>query len=202
MATRVRAGDLRERPASVAAAVTVLAYAVVIGTFLGLVPVYPEISRETSTMLSHAIAVVNAATIGCLVVGWRRIRRGRVAAHRRAMIAAVALILVFLLLYLIRVGGGGTKHFLGPDAVTGIYLFMLVVHIALSILAVPLVLYALLLGLTHSAAELRMTSHARVGRIAAAVWILSLALGLVTYAMLEHLYGAEYVATVLSPALG
>jgi len=59
---------------------------------------------------------------------------------------------------------------------------------------VPVVLYALLLGLTHTPAELReSTAHKRVGRVAASAWILSLTLGVVTYVLLNHVYGYEFV---------
>jgi putative membrane protein len=47
------------------------------------------------------------------------------------------------------------------------------------------------LGLTHTPAELRDTSHARVGRIAVAAWSLSLFLGVVTYVLLNHVYSWE-----------
>ncbi|MCL7419100.1 MAG: DUF420 domain-containing protein, partial [Halalkalicoccus sp.] len=67
------------------------------------------------------------------------------------------------------------------------------IHIVLSVLAVPLVLYAIVLGLTHTPGELTETRHAAVGRLAAGTWILSLSLGVVTYVMLNHLYAAEFV---------
>ena len=181
---------------------TLLGYGIVLGTFVDLLPVYPSIDLTTSTRLSHAIALVNAMTVISLVAGWRWIRRGQVDAHRAAMGTAFALILLFLVLYLTRVGGGGTKEFVGPPIVTYLYLAMLAIHILLSVVAVPLVLYALLLGLSHTPAELRTSPHARFGRLAAGTWLVSLLLGLVTYLMLEHLYTWEYVAAILWPLLG
>jgi putative membrane protein len=79
---------------------------------------------------------------------------------------------------------------------------MLAVHIVLSVVSVPVVLYALVLGLTHSPAELREeTPHRRVGRIAASAWILSLSLGVVTYLLLNHVFDWRFVdaAAVLLP---
>jgi putative membrane protein len=73
------------------------------------------------------------------------------------------------------------------------YIGMLAVHILLSVLAVPLVIYALVLGLTHSPAELRDSLHPRVGRVAAATWILSLALGVITYVLLNHVYSYRFM---------
>ncbi len=66
---------------------------------------------------------------------------------------------------------------------------MLAVHVILSAISVPVVVHAVVLGLTHSVPELRESAHARVGRIAVAAWGLSLFLGLVTYVMLNHIYG-------------
>jgi hypothetical protein len=62
------------------------------------------------------------------------------------------------------------------------------VHILLSVVAVPAVIFPVVLGLTHSPAELAETAHARVGRITVAAWSLSLFLGVVTYFMLNHIY--------------
>ncbi len=185
----------RERPLAVAAFLTAIGYTLVIGTFLGVVDLYPEISLETVTLLSHAIAVINTITTILLVLGWRWARRHEFEKHRLAMVGAFLLILVFLVLYLLKIGGGGTKEFVGPTLVTYGYLLMLAVHIVLSIVAVPLVLYALVLGITRSIPEVRETSHAKVGRIAAGAWILSLVLGVVTYLMLEHFYAWEYAVS-------
>ncbi|PSQ09892.1 DUF420 domain-containing protein, partial [Halobacteriales archaeon QS_7_68_65] len=49
-------------------------------------------------------------------------------------------------------------------------------------------IYPVVLGLTHTPAELAETAHARIGRIAVASWSLSLFLGVVTYFLLNHVY--------------
>jgi putative membrane protein len=92
-------------------------------------------------------------------------------------------------MYLVKVGGGFEKSINATGAVYYAYLAMLAVHILLSAVSVPVVLHAVVLGLTHSPAELRETVHARVGRVAAAAWSLSLFLGIVTYGLLNHVYG-------------
>ncbi len=176
---------------------SIIGYALVIGTFVLDLPIYPELSQSQVNVFSHTIALINLATTICLVAGWYWIRAGEVDKHRKAMTASFALILLFLVFYLTRVGGGeGTKVFQGPELVTIAYQAMLGIHILLSILAVPLVLFAILLGLTHTPAELRETAHARVGRIAAGTWLLSLVLGVVTYLMLDHIYEYEFAMLV------
>lgn len=202
MATTTPKRRVKDNPRAATTVLTVLGYVLVLGTFAGLVPIYPELSRATTDLLSHAIAVVNTVALGALLLGWRWIRRGEVRKHRTAMLTAFACILAFLALYLLKVGGGGEKTIAVSGPIYYAYLAMLAVHIVLSVVAVPVVVHAVVLGLTHTPTELRDTAHARVGRIAAAAWGLSLALGIVTYLMLNHIYGVdEYLATTLGLVL-
>ncbi|QFU83034.1 DUF420 domain-containing protein [Natronorubrum aibiense] len=193
MATATARRRLRERPIGATILLTIVGYALVIGTFVLDIPIYPDLTIAQINLLTHAIAVINAAATVLLVAGWYWIRAGEVEKHRLAMVGAFTLILLFLVVYLVRVGGGGEKYFVGPDLYYYAYLAMLAIHILLSIVAVPVVLYALILGLTHTPAELRNTVHAKVGRIAAGSWILSLVLGVVTYVMLNHIFSYEFM---------
>ena len=123
------------------------------------------------------------------------------------MLTAFGLIMLFLVLYVWKVGGGFEKAFVGPTLVMYVYWALLAVHILLSVVSVPVVLHAVVLGLTHSPAELRDTVHPRVGRFAVAAWTLSLFLGVVTYILLNRIYGWERVQLstavilVLGPAI-
>jgi putative membrane protein len=200
MATADAPGVAKAHPRATALVLTVLGYGLVLGTFAGVVPqgVYPDLTLAQVNLLSHAIAAVNTVTTCLLVAGWYFVRTDQVKRHAAAMTSSFVLILVFLVMYLTKVGGGGTKEFVGPTLPYYAYLAMLAVHILLSVLAVPVVLYALVLGLTHSPAELRETNHRRVGRVAAASWILSLALGVVAYVLLNHVYGWEFVAAAVT----
>lgn len=194
-ATEVRQWT-RERPRAVTVGLSVLGYAVVAAAFSGILPV-PSLERETVILFADLIALVNSVTLLTLLAGLLFIRRGQIRRHRAAMLTAFGLILLFLVLYLWKVGGGFEKSIviqagapLGESAglVRGAYLGMLAIHILLSILAVPVVLHAVVLGLTHDVSELPQTLHPRVGRLAVAAWSLSLFLGVVTYFMLNHVY--------------
>jgi putative membrane protein len=191
-------GRARHRPRAAVAILSVLGYALVIGTFTGAIPgtVFPDLTNAQVNLFSHAIAAINTTATVLLALGWKWIREGRVEQHRKAMGSAFGLIMVFLVLYLWKIGGGGTKELVGaPDPVYYAYLLMLAVHIVLSVVAVPVVLYALVLGLTHSPRELRQeTPHKRVGRIAAGSWILSLSMGVLTYVILNWIYTYEFAA--------
>lgn len=181
------------------AVVSVVGYVLVIGAFAGLIP-FPEIAEDTVNLLADAIAVVNTVALGFLLLGVWFIRHGEVRKHRAAMLTAFSLILLFLVLYLTKVGGGFEKsivieegQFLAAysEVVRPVYLGMLAIHILLSIISVPVVLHAVVLGLTHTPNELRETIHPTVGRIAVTAWTLSLALGVITYFLLNHVYSWE-----------
>lgn len=197
MATARVGGPMRDHPIVATVILSIVGYGLVVGTFVGLVPksVFPDVSLSQVNRLADAIAVINTTATVLLVAGWRWIRRDEVRKHAAAMIGAFVLILAFLVLYLMKIGGGGTKEFVGPQLVFYAYAAMLAIHIILSIVAVPVVVYALVLGITHTQAELRtQTPHRRVGRIAAGSWILSLTLGVVTYVLLNHVYDWTFAA--------
>lgn len=177
----------RANPLLATGVISLVGYGLVAGVFAGALP-FPRIGRDTVILLSDLIAVVNSAALVALLAGWRFIRRGDVRRHRAAMLASFGLILLFLVLYLWKVGGGFEKSLVAPAGVKLVYLAMLGVHLVLSVVAVPVVVYAVVLGLTRSPAELRETNHARVGRVAVAAWAVSLALGLCTYVLLNHVY--------------
>jgi putative membrane protein len=197
MAAASARGSVKDHPLAVTGVLSVVGYVFVLGTFAGVVDLFPPIGEETVLLFSDAIAVVNSLALIALLVGYGLIRRGDVWRHRAAMLTAFTLILAFLVLYLWKVGGGFEKaiviresQFLGTYAgiIEPIYLAMLAIHILLSAVAVPVVIYPVVLGLTHTPAELAETAHARVGRIAVASWSLSLFLGVVTYFLLNHVY--------------
>ncbi|MUW14607.1 DUF420 domain-containing protein [Halorubrum sp. CBA1125] len=194
----------KQRPGAITALLTVVGYGAVGGVFL--VPefqaLFPDLTRETVDLLAHAIAAVNTVAIVTLSLGWYWIRNGEVKKHAAAMTTSFVLILCFLGMYLPKVAGGGTKLFVGPQNVYYAYLAMLAVHIILSVISVPVVLYALVLGLTHTERELRTeTPHRTVGRIAASAWLLSLVLGVVTYLLLNHVYDSTFEAAEAAAVL-
>jgi len=180
---------VRTHPRAVTAVLSVVGYALVVGAFAGLQ--FPRLSDAVVLLLGDIIAVVNALALTALLAGYRFIREGDVSRHRRAMLAAFGLILLFLVLYLSKIGGGFTKAIdpATPDPAKYAYWGMLAVHVFLSVVAVPVVLHAVVLGLSHTPAELRDTVHPRVGRVAVAAWSLSLFLGVLTYILLNHVFG-------------
>ncbi|MFC7141974.1 DUF420 domain-containing protein [Halosimplex aquaticum] len=183
--------NVREHVPAVSGILSVAALALVFAAALQAIPqaLLPRAPDAVLHAIPHLNAAVSAAAIGAIVVGWRAIRRGDVAGHRRAMLATTALFALFLAAYLYRVALLGPTKFSGPPLVEGaIYPAVLAIHIVLAIVSVPLVIYVLLLAVTRSVPELRETRHPTVGRVAAALWLVSFSLGVVVYLMLYVLF--------------
>jgi putative membrane protein len=138
--------------------------------------------------IPHVNAVISSVAFVVVAASWRAIRRGNVERHRTGMLTGVGLFGTFLALYLYRVALVGPSEFEGPAVVEQfVYYPVLAVHVLLAVVCIPLLYYVLLLALTRPASDLPATDHARVGRVAAPLWLTSFGLGVVVYLLLYAL---------------
>jgi putative membrane protein len=188
MQLRARARDhVRE----LTAVLTAVSLALVFGAALGAVPqsTLPRASDAVLAAIPHVNAAVSTVAIVTILFGVRAIRRGDWRRHRTLMLVSLVLFVGFLALYLYKVSIQGPAPFPGPDTVYRfVYLPTLAIHVVLAVVCLPLLYYVVLLALTRPVAELRRTSHARIGRVAAALWLVSFVLGNVVYAFLYVVY--------------
>lgn len=134
--------------------------------------------------IPHVNAAISVTAISTIALGWRAARRGQYWRHRRLMLAAFALFVGFLALYLWKVAVKGPQPFPGSGLAELAYLAVLGVHMLLAIVCIPLLYYVILLAWTHRISEIPGTNHRRVARIAAPLWVLSFLLGMVVYVLL------------------
>src|SRR6201989_94562 len=86
-------------------------------------------------------ALFNGLSAIALITGFLLIRRKRVAAHRAAMLTAVAFSTLFLVSYITNHWRHGDMRFPGPHTAIWIaYIAILISHILLSVVALPMVL--------------------------------------------------------------
>ncbi|MWV64831.1 DUF420 domain-containing protein [Halorubrum sp. JWXQ-INN 858] len=173
------------------AVLSVVSLAAVFGAVGGAIPsgALPRASDATLAAIPHLNAAISATAIVTIALGWRAIGRGDVRRHRAFMLASFGLFVAFLVGYLYRLVLVGTADFPGPEAVyTFVYLPFLAVHILLAIVCLPFVFYALLLASTRPAEALSRTRHAQAGTVAAALWVVSFAMGIGVYLLLHHVY--------------
>ncbi len=180
----------RERVRELTAVLSVLSLAIVFGTAGGFVPdgSLPRIDGLV-TVIPHLNAALSALALVTIGFGVRAIKRKNVTRHRAGMVTTTLLFLGFLALYLYRIALEGPSEFPGPETVYQfVYLPTLAIHILLAVLSIPFVYYVLLLAVTRPVSAIRDSSHARIGRVAATLWAVSFALGIVVYLMLYVLF--------------
>jgi uncharacterized membrane protein YozB (DUF420 family) len=127
-------------------------------------------------------AVLNAASATLLLTGWRLIRRRRVEAHRRAMLAAVASSTLFLVSYLVYHAQVGSVRFRGTGVLRVVYFTILISHTLLAAAIVPLVLLTMVRAL-----QARFDRHRRLARVTFPLWCYVSVTGVVIYWMLYRL---------------
>ena len=133
--------------------------------------------------LPHVLAVLNGATIACLALGLALIRAGRRDAHRAAMLAAVAVSVAFLTVYLIYHFNAGLAKFGGEGWIRPAYFSLLIAHVIGAIVITPLVPMTLWRALTGS-----FERHRRLARWTWPLWMFVAVSGIVVYVMAVHMF--------------
>lgn len=124
-------------------------------------------------------ASLNALSAALLVAGYRAIRDGERERHRNLMVAAVVVSTVFLASYLTRVALTGTHRFPGEGPLRWLYLAILLSHTVLAVVAAPMALRTLFLGLKG-----RFADHRAVARFTFPVWLYVSVTGVLVYLLL------------------
>jgi len=132
-------------------------------------------------------ATLNATSALLLLTGRYFIGRGRMAAHRAAMIAAFATSSLFLISYLAyhytlyHYAHSASKHFQGQGWSRPLYFTILISHTILAIVIVPLILVTL-----SRALRKRFDRHRAIARWTFPLWLYVSVTGVIVYFMLYH----------------
>jgi uncharacterized membrane protein YozB (DUF420 family) len=135
-------------------------------------------------LLPTVNAILNALAACLLVRGRWLIRRGRVAEHRRTMLAAFATSALFLVLYVLHkwLRGFESTSFQAEGAARVAYLAMLFSHVTLAMAVPPLALVLISRGLRGE-----IERHRRLARVAWPIWIYVSLTGVLIYLLLYPL---------------
>ncbi len=126
-------------------------------------------------------ACLNATSAVLLACGYRFIRRGDVARHKRCMIAACVTSAIFLASYVTYHLQAGSTRFPGTGALRAAYLALLVSHVVLAAAIVPLAITTIVLALRGSFAK-----HRRIARVTFPIWMYVSVTGVLVYLILYH----------------
>ena len=124
-------------------------------------------------------ATLNASSGTCLVIAWVLIKRRRIQAHRRMMIAAFATSTLFLISYVVYHANAGSRPYHGTGWLRALYFSILIPHVLLAAAVVPLALVTLRRGLRRD--DIR---HRRIARITLPIWLFVSVTGVIVYLML------------------
>jgi len=124
-------------------------------------------------------ASLNGASAVFLLSGRVLISKGRIAAHRACMLAAVVASALFLCCYLFFHFKVGNILFLGQGWARPVYFAILITHVTLAIVIVPMAIITLSRGL-----KARYDKHRAIARWTWPLWMYVSLTGVLVYFML------------------
>lgn len=136
----------------------------------------------TVTDLPALNASLNATSFVLLITGWFLIRSGRREAHKRCMIAALAVSTMFLTSYVIYHLNVGSVPFQKTGWIRTLYFAVLIPHVILAVVIVPMVLITVSRALSS-----RFDKHKQIARITLPLWLYVSVTGVIVYLMLYRM---------------
>ncbi len=136
-------------------------------------------------MFSHAAlnATLNGTSAILLAGGYAAIRNGKIAIHKKFMIAAFAVSTVFLISYLAYHYQVGHIRFQGQGWIRPVYFTLLISHTILAIVIVPLILITL-----RRAWLEKFDKHRIIARWTFPLWMYVSVTGVIVYLLLYIVY--------------
>ncbi|MEN3041007.1 MAG: DUF420 domain-containing protein [Bacteroidia bacterium] len=141
-----------------------------------------DIGIDTS-FIPRLNALINTSVSILLIVGYFLIRRKQVALHRKVMLVALGLSILFLVSYVLYHLTHEEVRFGGTGWIKTVYLFILISHIGLSVFVVPLALFTI-----YPALLSRYHDHRRLARWTFPIWLYVSVTGVLVYVFLSPYY--------------
>lgn len=148
---------------------------------------------EWVTWLPTVNASLNGLATILLMVGYLLVRRmpvetdlwqKRMEAHKRVMLSAFGVSVIFLVCYLVYHAYAGSKPFEGTGLIRPIYFAILITHIVLAAAVPVLALMTIYRGLKG-----QWERHKRIARLTFPIWLYVSITGVIIYLMLYHWNG-------------
>lgn len=127
-------------------------------------------------------ASLNALAAILLILGYILIRQGRREAHRKAMLAAFATSVAFLICYLVYHFQVGSVRFQKTGLARTVYFAILISHTILAAAVPPLAIVTL-----SRALKARFPAHRAIARWTLPIWLYVSVTGVVVYWMLYRM---------------
>ncbi len=135
------------------------------------------------SFLPPIYATINGITALVLVSAVVAIKKGNKQLHQRLMTLAIALSLVFLVMYVAYHMTSDSTKFGGEGFIRLVYFFLLLSHILLSIAVIPLVLITYVRALAA-----KFDQHKKIAKITFPIWLYVAVTGVIVYIMIAPYY--------------
>jgi len=123
-------------------------------------------SESIGELLPHLTTLFNATSALFLGAGFVLIKRGKIEAHKKCMLAAFSCSVLFLVLYLTRYALTGDHPYPGDGPARNFYLILLFTHVSLAAIVPFMAMRTLYLGLKG-----QHEAHRRWGRRTFPIWM-------------------------------
>lgn len=138
---------------------------------------------EPLTMLPSIYAGINGLTAIVLIVAVVAIKNKNRKLHENLMKFAIALSVMFLVMYVAYHMTSDSTKFGGEGAVKYIYYFILITHILLSVVIIPFVLITYVRAITNN-----IERHKKIAKITFPLWLYVAVTGVIVYFMISPYY--------------
>ncbi|MFN7014026.1 MAG: DUF420 domain-containing protein [Bacteroidia bacterium] len=135
------------------------------------------------TFLPALNAFLNGTTSVLLIAAFIAIKNKNIELHRKLMLSAVGLSVLFLLSYITYHATSEPTIYGGEGALKSIYYFVLISHIILAAVIVPLVLISFVRALSE-----KFDKHRKIARITLPLWLYVTITGVIVYLMIAPYY--------------
>jgi putative membrane protein len=134
-------------------------------------------------VFAKANAVINSAVAMLLIAGLLAVKQKKYELHKKIMLSAIFLSVLFLLSYIGHHLLAGETKFGGTGNLKTVYYFILVTHIPLAAVILPFILFTAYRALTGE-----YEKHKKLVRITWPVWFYVAVTGVVVYWMISPYY--------------
>jgi uncharacterized membrane protein YozB (DUF420 family) len=124
-------------------------------------------------------ASLNALCTVLLIYGYTLIRQGKREQHKRVMLSAFAVSIIFLICYLVYHYNVGSVPYQGQGAMRTVYFTILISHVILAALVPVLAILTL-----WRAFQERFDKHRKIAKITFPIWLYVSITGVIVYLML------------------
>lgn len=134
-------------------------------------------------LFARANAVINSIVALLLVMGLLAVKQGKYLLHKRIMISALFLSVLFLISYICHHLFTGDTKFGGTGSIRYVYFIILATHIFLAAIILPFILFT-----AYRALIAEWPAHKKIARITWPIWLYVSVTGVIVYLMISPYY--------------